>query len=312
MKIIAAVDGSPHSEFAVELVTRLKLPKSTEVILLSVAEELEIGTFSESLRDYIAQSVREKQVREAKSLLQLETRKLAPHFIPIRAELRDGHVADQIINFAEEERADLVVLGARGLNAVERFFLGSTSEKVSKYARCSVLIGHKPAEAETPEEDAAAQAASVEESGKLRILVCCDGSRASNEAIESLARLPLGSQAEIMLLSVHSLMTLFRKDVLQKMSDEWHREKQQAEEALTRSAEHLKASGLPNVSVRVREADDVSTEILALARSWSADLIMVGSTGRSAIDRFLLGSVSKRIARHSPCSVWIARHAPVQ
>ncbi len=310
MKIIAAVDGSPHSDFALELVTRLCLPKSTEVVLLSVAEELEVGTYSESLRDYIAQSVREKQIREAKSLLQIEMRKLAPHFLPICSELRDGHAADQIINCAEEEHADLVVLGARGLNALERFFLGSTSEKVSKYARCSVLIGHKPTEPDEPAGDAAAQAAGESASEKLRILVCCDGSRASNEAVESLAHLPLGSSAEIMLLSVHSLISLFRNDILQKMSDEWLREKQQAEESLTRSAEHLKASGLSHISVRVREADDVSAEILTVARNWKANLIMVGSTGRSAIDKFLLGSVSKRIARHSPCSVWIARHAP--
>ena len=310
MKIIAAVDGSPHSDFALELVTRLCLPQTTEVVLLSVAEELEVGTYSESLRDYIAQSVREKQIRQAQSLLQVETRKLAPHLLPIRSELRDGHAADQIINFAEEEHADLAVLGARGLNALERFFLGSTSEKVAKYARCSVLIGHKPTEPDEPAGDATVQAADETASEKLRILVCCDGSRASNEAVESLAHLPLGSKAEIMLLSVHSLISLFRNDILQKMSDEWQREKQQAEESLAQSAEHLKASGLSHISVRVREADDVSAEILTVARNWKADLIMVGSTGRSAIDKFLLGSVSKRIARHSPCSVWIARQAP--
>ena len=186
MKIIAAVDGSPHSEFALELVTRLKLPKSTEVVLLSVVEEMEIGTYSESLRDYIAESVRERQAREAKSLLQLEMRKMAPHFIPIRAEMRDGHAAEQIIASTEEENADLVVMGARGLNAVERFFLGSSSEKVSKYARCSVLIGHLP--------DQDTEEASDKPAGKLRILICCDGSKASNEAIESLSRLPLGKE----------------------------------------------------------------------------------------------------------------------
>lgn len=309
MKIIAAVDGSPHSKFAVALVTRLGLPRSTEIVLLSVAENLDGAACSESLRDYLAQSIREKQVREAESLLQLETRRLAPHFVPIRTELREGHVADQIIHVSDRERADLVVLGARGLNAVERFFLGSTSEKVSKYARCSVLIGHRPAETATTDADTVGSVTS-EVSQKLRILVCCDGSPASGEAIESLARHPLGNNAEIMLVSVHSLVTLFRQDVLQRMSEEWTREKQQAEEALTRSAEHLKNSGLPNVTVRIRESDDVSTEILELARSWKADLIMVGSTGRSQIDRFLLGSVSKRIVRHSPCSVWIARHVP--
>lgn len=302
MKIIAAVDGSPHSEFALGLISRLKLPKSTEVVLLSVVEELEIGTYSESLRDYIAESVRERQVREAKSLLQMEMRRIAPHFVPIRSEMRDGHAAEQIISAAEDEDADLVVLGARGLNAVERFFLGSTSEKVSKYARSSVLIGHLP---DQEDEDASDKPAE-----KLRILVCCDGSKASHEAIASLSQIPLGKYAEVLLLSVHSLMILFRQDILQKMSDEWLREKQQAEEALMKSAEHLKASGLPNVSVRVREADDVSAEILSIARKWQADLIMVGSTGRSAVDRFLLGSVSKRVVRHAPCSVWIARHAP--
>lgn len=52
----------------------------------------------------------------------------------------EGNPADAIIGLAEEEQADLIVVGSRGLGAVERFVLGSTSERVVRHASCPVLV----------------------------------------------------------------------------------------------------------------------------------------------------------------------------
>jgi nucleotide-binding universal stress UspA family protein len=54
---------------------------------------------------------------------------------------------------------------------------------------------------------------------------------------------------------------------------------------------------------------DTANEILNAAEEFGADLIMVGSHGKSAIARFLLGSVSQAVSSHSKCSVLIARRA---
>ena len=48
--------------------------------------------------------------------------------------------ADVIVRIAEEESADLIVLGSHGAGAVERFLLGSVSDRVAHHAHCAVLI----------------------------------------------------------------------------------------------------------------------------------------------------------------------------
>ena len=51
-----------------------------------------------------------------------------------------GQPANTIVRIAAEEKVDLIVLGSRGLNAIEAFLLGSVSERVAHLAHCSVLI----------------------------------------------------------------------------------------------------------------------------------------------------------------------------
>jgi nucleotide-binding universal stress UspA family protein len=51
-----------------------------------------------------------------------------------------GHAADEIIRFAETEGVDLMVLGRQGHSRVARFFLGSTTDRVSEHCHCTVMI----------------------------------------------------------------------------------------------------------------------------------------------------------------------------
>ena len=58
-----------------------------------------------------------------------------------------GHAAEEILHVSEEIVAGLIVVGNRGLgervSRMRRFLMGSTSEKVSRYARCSVMVVRK-------------------------------------------------------------------------------------------------------------------------------------------------------------------------
>jgi nucleotide-binding universal stress UspA family protein len=51
-----------------------------------------------------------------------------------------GHPADAIVRFAQAEGAELVVLGQHGHSRIARFFLGSTTDRVSEHAPCTVMI----------------------------------------------------------------------------------------------------------------------------------------------------------------------------
>jgi len=78
-----------------------------------------------------------------------------------------------------------------------------------------------------------------------------------------------------------------------------------AKELLARAAEKLRSAGF-KVTALVKEGEARSV-ILDHAETWHADLIVVGSHGRKALDRFLIGSVSEAVARHARCSVEIVR-----
>ena len=55
------------------------------------------------------------------------------------------------------------------------------------------------------------------------------------------------------------------------------------------------------------EWGDPKSKIIDAAEQWHADLIVLGSHGRTGLERFLMGSVSDAVARHAPCSVEVVR-----
>ena len=91
------------------------------------------------------------------------------------------------------------------------------------------------------------------------------------------------------------------------MNPVWLHKKQAAERALSEAVDILNWSK-PSVSTQLREGDDVSREILDASREMNSNLIMVGSKGKSLLKKILLGSITKRLARHAQCSVWVVRN----
>lgn len=82
-------------------------------------------------------------------------------------------------------------------------------------------------------------------------------------------------------------------------------QKKPAHELVERIASELRSAGF-KVDTAV-EVGDIPERIIDSAEEWGADLIVVGSHGRTGIPRFLLGSVAEFVARHAKCSVEIVR-----
>lgn len=141
----------------------------------------------------------------------------------------------------------------------------------------------------------------------LRILVAYDGSPSAQAAVDALTSLPLPDDTEISLVTVLPLITHFRMDIIQEISPEWPRRKRAAQMDLEAVALVLRRT-MPNVAVMVREGGDETEEILKVADEQDTDIIVLGHKGKSAIKRFLLGSVSTRVAHHARCSVWVVRN----
>ena len=133
-KIVIATDASEQAGKAFDWGLEAAQKFSAELVVLAVtcppepAEVVETAAVVESATFYYQ-----------KHFDVLRAKALAIGVTP-RFEIRVGHPAEQIIHLAEQEHADLIVMGHRGKTFVERWLLGSISKRVLSYAHCAVTI----------------------------------------------------------------------------------------------------------------------------------------------------------------------------
>jgi nucleotide-binding universal stress UspA family protein len=202
--------------------------------------------------------------------------------------LREGGVAREILRDAESAGADLIVMGTHGRSGFERLALGSVTEKILRKATCPVLA--VPPGDQHPAER------------PFRTLLCpTDFSQAGDAAVayaRFIAR--LGGTTTLLLMNVvewpfghtsgDDAVTGLRLSLEADARDQLHR-LTQAEPDSGLNIQAVAASGNPG------------RDIVDAARARLADLIVMGVTGRGAIDLALLGSTTYRVVRHAPCPV---------
>jgi nucleotide-binding universal stress UspA family protein len=310
MKILLAIDGSETAQAAVNCLMRFPFPRQSEVTVLTVIDKTVFQNDDVSaLNDEQQYSLRKTEIsvqQAAEELLARETTRLKDTGLSAVSELLVGHPAEEIVRAAEKLACDCIVVGSHGMGGIKRFLLGSVSDHVLQYAPCSVLIV-KNQELHVAESNGQPTSAAVDESDHLlRMLLAYDDSESSRSAVDYCSSLPLDKQTEVTILTVLPMVTLYRQDIRQQLSWLWQEKKKQARAALDAAAKQI-GSATPNVQVHLREAADVSDEILHAATEYGSDLIVLGHKGKGAIKKFLLGSVTTRIAHHADCSVLAIR-----
>lgn len=134
-KILVAIDGSPASEKALAAAVDLAVHYKAALTAISVAEVPEVVGMVDEV-DELRQGA-EAHFREigAAAVEYARSRGVALRSVVVR-----GHAADAIVRYAESEGMNLVVIGQHGHSRITRFFLGSTSDRVSEHSPCSVMI----------------------------------------------------------------------------------------------------------------------------------------------------------------------------
>ncbi len=313
MKILLATDGSDNANASIDYLLSFPLPQGSEIILLTVIDKevyqskkkADLNAEQLALLHQTKQLLRDN----ARQLLAADAQRLAQAGRSCTSLIRTGHPAREIVRIAKKRDVDLVVVGSHGLGRIKRFLLGSISDQVLAYAPCSVLIV-KTEQAQTITDSSAPQVTPAESKEPLRLLLAYDDSDPARHAVEFCAALPLDDKVEIIALTVLPLMTLYRQDIKQRLSWVWKEKKKLAEKSLERLVNEVKW-GTSHVAIQLREATDVSQEILDMADQSQSNLIVLGHKGKGAIEKFLLGSVTSRIAHHASCSVLAVRTSRV-
>ena len=145
MKILVPVDGSTHSMEALKVAIDYALTKGASISVVSVV------TLIGGLEDHELSPSRREGITAALELKANDALKKACDAVAAAnlsactaTIIQSVSVPDAIIEAAEKEKADLIVMGSRGMNASSRFAMGSVATQVVKYSACSVYVVKLP------------------------------------------------------------------------------------------------------------------------------------------------------------------------
>jgi nucleotide-binding universal stress UspA family protein len=198
----------------------------------------------------------------------------------------------EIIHAVQTDKYGIVFVGHHGLTGLRRMLLGSTAERLVRHCPAPVWVAH----AETPKPP-------------KRILVAIDFSEASHEALRVAAVIAEKSRAELDVL--HVLDDSFLPDATplgSELAVQPRDELQQSAETKLQEWLHPYESTVRSLVPRVAWGPAWKT-IRKHARRTAADLIVVGSIGRSGITGLLLGNIAEKIVRLADRDVLVVKPA---
>ena len=290
MNVLVATDGSKYGQWGLNWVATLPFVKPPRVTALHVLDSAWLrGPFRTRPEILRVEARSARTVKKAKQ--QLAALKLKG---TVRKD--QGAVAPVILKRAPK-RDGLLVVGSQGLDALDRFLLGSVSTKLVQYATCPVLV-------------VKGEAAPVR-----RIIIAIDGSAPSATALEFvLTRFQpnratgKGGRAPIHVSVIHVMTSLSLAPMTIASTIPWVKSPELKEANLKfidESVRKLIKAGF--TAEPVYQLGNPAEEIMNAAGKHDADLIVMGAQGLGAIDRFLLGSVSTRVVQHATCAVLVVR-----
>ena len=192
-----------------------------------------------------------------------------------------GEPYETIVDVAEDEGRDLIVMGTKG----PKFLVGSTTARVIGFSSQDVLL--------VPDRASIAWE---------RILLATDGSDYSRKAAAKALNLVQFSGGTLKVVSVLEISPHIYAVAPELTQEKIKLPKQYVEEVKEQaSSRGILAEGF------VREAESADEVIIELAQNKDIDLIVMGSHGHTGLKRLLMGSVTERVIGKAPCPVLVVK-----
>jgi nucleotide-binding universal stress UspA family protein len=210
-----------------------------------------------------------------------------------RVEVREGDAAREILSFAQQERADLIVLAMHSRRPLERWFLGSVTEQVARKAECPILA--VPWALQAP--------------AFARVVCGIDLSTSSAATLAQAADAARALRARLVVLHAVDGPHGFEPWVVTGQTEQEARNVlcEQAQRQLSRLVSpYLRAGLRAEVRVQAGEPQAVLDQVLC----GDIDLAVVGVRPSRGIDRFFFGSTAGHVLRTGVCPVLLVPHGP--
>jgi len=285
--LLLCTDGSDYSEGAIREGIRLAKNSGAAITALSVVD------FNPEF-EALAPDLVEKMEKEVQAHLKKVRERAEKEGVPLQAfTLLSDAPYIGIAKEAEKAGADLIVMGRRGRTGLKRLLMGSVTKRVIGHAPCSVLVVPRDARLECK-----------------KILCATDGSVYSDAAAAEAVMIAKNCAAELVFISAVHAETTSPLDIVHSQMHHnliAENELSSSEAALTKAKGYAEKEGLACEGFVL--AGRPYEVIVKTALEKGADLIVVGSHGRTGVDRLLMGSVTERVVGNSACAVLVVKAA---
>ncbi len=278
-RVLYPTDGGQPAQDLLEYVLDIVDHHGAELHLLNVAD-----TSRDSLTR-IGGGVIDSLEREGEQVVSEAAERASERGVEAITAVRQGRPHAEILGYARQVDAGSVVLPTHGRGGLETLF-GSTTDRVLRRAERPALTarpGTKP-RSHHPFR---------------RVLVPTDGSEPADAAVAAGAEVAAAYDARLDLLSVVNVAALgvdIRSELqLDALED-------RASDIVAAAVDETEAS-VADVAGFVEYGSSVHRTVLSHVKAHEADLVVVGTHGRTGLDRYLLGSVAQRLVRQSPVPV---------
>ena len=202
----------------------------------------------------------------------------------IKTVCEEGETYERIVDLADAENCDVIVVGRRGRRHFERALVGSVTARVIGHTQRDVLV--------VPNNRLL---------GWKKILVATDGSKYSAVAVEKAVAFARSYGGGLVVVSIVDVPTEFYAEAPKAVEDMIRKAKEYTA-AVKKQAE---AAGVKAESfIGEAEADEA---IIKLAAEQGVNMIVVGSHGRTGLRRLLMGSVTEKVIGNAPCPVLVVK-----
>lgn len=278
-KILVAFDGSESSKNALRQAIRLSRTEETKVKALAV-----MPSYEGDLEFVGVRKIKEVMRGQADSIIADALEVAKGEGASIDTDTDRGEAYERIVDAADTENCDLIVMGRRGARRLERMLMGSVTARVIGHSRCDVLVVPRGASL-----------------GWGNIVVAVDGSRYGDIAMDRAMDFAVSYGGTVTAVSVV------------EVNEEFYAQSPEAVERMVVNAKSLleetkkRAAGQGvDIETHVREGEP-HRWIIELATSTKADVIFMGSHGRTGLRRLLMGSVAEKVIGLSDVPVLVAK-----
>ena len=242
---------------------------------------------SGGLYDEFCKALHENAEQELRNFVKQHTHgQIHPELV-----VQQGAAADDILSFAQAQKADVIVMGTHGRRGFDRLVLGSVTDRVMRRSPCPVLAISKPSH-----ESLAADQQGHHVHHLSRILFCTDFSENSERALNYAISATAEYDAELTLL--HVLEDIPTPGTTQEAMAT-------ADEQLDRLITPDKRKTIKiKTEVRIGKAYE---QIIQFAAEQQVDMVTMGVRGRGALDAAVFGSTTYRVIQLGPCPVLAVR-----